>query len=53
MGSTLRVCWANIDSVDFAEGTGFSSVTFWLSCSRQILLGDLFYSYTVANYRLR
>lgn len=53
MGSTLRVCWANISSVDFAEATGISSLTFWLSCSRQFLLGDLFYSYAVANYKLR
>lgn len=53
MGGTLRVCWANIGSVDVAEATGFSSLTFWLACSRQFLLGDLFYSYAVANYKLR
>lgn len=53
MGDTLRVCWAKIGSVDVAEATGFSSLTFWLACSRQFLLGDLFYSYAVANYKLR
>ena len=48
------VCCVNICSVGSSEDAGFlSSLTFWLSCSRQFLLSDLFYSYAVANYKLR